>query len=59
VNKPFGPALNAAITLLSQAFQVQLQRLLSEEAKSLSLAEGTQADLQKREWLALEKKPKK
>jgi hypothetical protein len=55
VNKPFGPALNAAINLLTGNLQREMSLLLNEEAKSLGLEEGTQADIQKREWVTPDK----
>jgi hypothetical protein len=54
VNKPFGPALNAAVNLLLQATQQNVNAILNEEAKSLGLPEGTTADVAKREWVVPE-----
>jgi hypothetical protein len=51
VNKPFGPALNAAVNLLSQQFQQNLNQILNEEAASLGLAEGWQANVEARVWI--------
>ena len=50
MNRAFGPAMNAAVNLLSQQFQVAVNQLVAEEAASLGLPEGTQADIQARVW---------
>lgn len=42
--------MNAAVNLLSQQFQVAVNQLVAEEAASLGLPEGTQADIQARVW---------
>lgn len=49
--RAFAPALNAAVNLLTQAFQRELNQLLDEEAKHLGLAEGWRGDIPKRVWL--------
>jgi len=51
MTKPFGPALIAAVNLLSQGFQRDLHQLFGEEAKALELAEGWQVDMQTRAWV--------
>ena len=48
--KPFSPAMNAAVNLLSAEYTRQINQLVSEEAESLGLPEGTQADIQARVW---------
>ena len=55
-SKPFGPALNAACNLLSAQFQTTLNQILNEEAVSLGLAEGWQADVPQRVWILPEPK---
>ena len=51
VNRPFSPALNAAINLLSQNVQRDMGQILDEEAVSLGLAEGWQANVEARVWI--------
>ena len=48
---PFGPAMNVALAAMTQQFQAQLQQFLSAEAASLKLPDGSEANLQKREWV--------
>ena len=55
MNQPFGPAMHTAVALLSGQFQRELGRLVDDEAKALGFPEGTQADLQKREWVLPDK----
>ena len=50
MNRPFGPAMNASVNLLSAEFTRQINTLVAEEAASLGLPEGTQADIQARVW---------
>ena len=57
MNKPFGPALNAAVNLLTGNLQRDLAQLFGEEAKSLGLPDGTQVNMPSREWM-LPEEPK-
>ena len=50
MDKPFSPALNAAMNLLQQRMQQDLTVILQEEAKSLGLPEGWKVDVEKRSW---------
>lgn len=50
VNKPFGPALNAALAMLMRSFHEELNQLLAAEAKSLHLAAGFSVDIEGRQW---------
>jgi hypothetical protein len=51
MTRPFGPALNAAVNLLTQNLTRDLNQLFSEEAKALELVEGWQANMQTRAWV--------
>jgi hypothetical protein len=50
MNKPFGPALTAAINLLSRNFQRDIGQIFNAEAKSLNLDPGWAADVEHQQW---------